>query len=84
MTSAPSSQILHDAVFGYDETGNRTSEQVDATVTTATYDAENRLRSIHRGLSQSALSAMRAARSAAREEYRRKHPGTATEKGGAR
>jgi len=84
MTSAPSSQILHDAIFGYDETGNRTSEQVDATVTTATYDAENRLRSIHRGLSQSALSAMRAARSAAREEYRRKHPGTATEKGGAR
>ncbi len=54
--------VLHNLAFGYDAAGNRTSETVDNTVATATFDGANQLVGIERGLTQQAQAAMAAAR----------------------
>jgi len=48
--------------YTYDAAGNRTSEAAGSVISTATYDDENRLVTIHRGLSRQAMAALRAAR----------------------
>jgi YD repeat-containing protein len=48
--------------YGFDLAGNRTSEIGPSTVTTSTYDAENRLIAVHRQLNQTTMAAIRKAR----------------------
>jgi YD repeat-containing protein len=54
--------VLHTNAFGYDQAGNRTSETIDTTLSTATYDGANQLIAIERGLTAEAQAAMRQAR----------------------
>jgi YD repeat-containing protein len=70
-------------LYGYDAAGNRTSEAIDATITTATYDNENRLTVIHRGLNQTAMAAIREARRGGRRVAPPKRP-SGVETGGGR
>jgi YD repeat-containing protein len=60
--SQPPATVLHTTAFGYDQAGNRTSETIDTTVATATFDGANQLVAIERGLSQLAANAIRARR----------------------
>jgi YD repeat-containing protein len=50
---------LHTDAFGYDASGNRTSETLDSALSTATYDGANQLIAIERGLTLQGEDAIR-------------------------
>lgn len=58
----PPMTILHSIGYGYDQSGNRTSESLDGTFALATFDGANQLLGLERGLSSAARAAIRAAR----------------------
>jgi YD repeat-containing protein len=60
--SQPPTSVLHLFAFGYDQAGNRTSETIDNTLATATFDGANQLVAIERGLTLKARAAIAAAR----------------------
>jgi YD repeat-containing protein len=55
--------VQHTTGFGYDRAGNRTSETIDTTISTSTFDGANQLVAIERGLTLHAQAVMEAARS---------------------
>jgi hypothetical protein len=82
--SQPPTSLLHLFAFGYDQTGNRTSEMIDSTLATATFDGANQLVAIERGLApsaQAAIAAVRARTDPAPPDPRRV-PGTGRKPGG--
>lgn len=60
--SQPPITVMHATAFGYDQAGNRTSETIDTTAATATFDGANQIVAIERGLTEQAQAAIAAAR----------------------